>query len=126
MDLNFAGLLGDKLFGGLGGLLGGGMDPKKMKGMMKQLGINQEDVDAKRVIIECENSKIVIDNPSVQKIKMQGQESWQITGEAREESLWVSEEDMKLVMEKTGKSKAEAKKALEETHDIAEAIVKLS
>ena len=109
-----------------GGLLGGGMDPKKMKSMMKQLGINQEDVEAKRVIIECENSKIVIENPSVQKIKMQGQESWQIVGEAREESLGISEEDIRLVMEKTGKGKADAKKALEETHDIAEAILKLS
>ncbi len=110
----------------LGGLLGSGFDPKKMKGMMKQLGINQEDVSAKRVIIEQEDGKIVIDNPSVQKIKMQGQESWQIVGEAREEALGVSEEDIKLVMEKTGATKEKAKAALEETKDIAEAIVKLS
>ena len=109
----------------LGGLLGGGFDPKKMKGMMKQLGINQEDVSAKRVIIEQEDGKIVIDNPSVQKIKMQGQESWQIAGEASEESIGVSAEDIDLVAEKTGKSKTDAKKALEETHDIAEAILKL-
>ena len=110
----------------LGGLMGGGFDPKKMKSMMKQLGINQEDIEAKRVIIEKEDGKIIIENPSVQKIKMQGQESWQITGESREESLGLSEEDIALVAEKTGKSKIEAKKALEETHDIAEAIVKLS
>lgn len=114
------------MFGGLGGLLGGGMDPKKMKAMMKQLGINQEDVNAKRVIIESDSSKIVIENPSVQKIKMQGQESWQISGEAHEESLGVSEEDIKLVVEKTGATKEKAKKALEETRDIAEAIIKLS
>ena len=115
------------MFGGLGGLLGGGgMDPKKMKAMMKQLGINQEDISAKRVIIEKEDSRVIIENPAVQKIKMQGQESWQITGESHEESLGVSEEDIALVAEKTGKSKAEAKKALEETGDIAEAIVKLS
>ena len=106
--------------------MGGGFDPKKMKSMMKQLGINQEDIEARRVIIEKEHSKIIIENPSVQKIKMQGQESWQIAGEAREESLGVSDEDVSLVAEKTGKSKAEAKKALEETGDIAEAIVKLS
>jgi len=110
----------------LGGLLGGGFDPKKMKSMMKQMGINQEDVEAVRVVIEKADGKIVIENPNVQKIKMQGNESWQITGEAHEEALGVSEEDIKLVMEKSGASKSEAKKALEETGDIAEAIVKLS
>jgi nascent polypeptide-associated complex subunit alpha len=110
----------------LGGLLGGGFDPKKMKSMMKQLGINQEEVEAKRVIIERADGKTIIDNPSVQKIDMKGQESWQITGEAREEGLGVSEEDIKLVMEKAGTTREKAKKALEETGDIAEAIVKLS
>lgn len=115
------------MFGGLGGLLGGGgMDPKKMKAMMKQLGINQEDIDAKRVIIEKEDGRIILDNPAVQKLKVQGQESWQITGESREEPFGVSEEDISLVAEKTGKSRADAKKALEETKDIAEAIVRLS
>ena len=60
------------MFGGLGGLFGGGMDPKKMKAMMKQLGINQEEVEATRVIIEKSDGRVVIENPSVQKIKMQG------------------------------------------------------
>jgi nascent polypeptide-associated complex subunit alpha len=107
--------------------LGGGLDPKKMKAMMKQMGINREEVAAKRVIIEKEDSKIVIDNPSVQKIIMQGQESWQIAGEAREEALGVSEEDIKMVMEKTGATREKVKKALEEVSgEIAEAIVKLS
>ena len=61
-------------------------------------------------------------------ILMQGQESWQITGEETEESSEAefSEEDIKLIVEKTGKSEEEAKQALEETNDIAEAIIKLS
>ncbi len=104
----------------------GGIDPKKMQAMMKQMGIKQEEIDADRVIIEKSNGRIVIDNPNVQKIVMQGQESWQITGSAREEEAGISESDISLVAEKTGKSKQEAKKALEETGDIAEAIVKLS
>ena len=112
------------MFGGLGGL--GGMDPKKMKGLMKQMGINQEEIEASRVIIEKEGGKIVIENPSVQKITMQGQTSFQIAGEISEEAEGIREEDIAMVAEKTGKSKAEAKKALEETNDIAEAIVKLS
>ncbi len=110
------------MFGGLGG----GLDPKKMKAMMKQMGINQDDVPANRVIIEGDGKKIVIDNPAVQKITMQGQISFQISGDVREEAEGIKAEDILMVAEKTGKSKAEAKKALEETNDIAEAIVKLS
>ena len=107
--------------------LGGGLNPAKMKSMMQKLGINQEEVSAKRVIIERDEGNIVIENPNIQKIKMQGQESWQITGEAKEEEAGIKEEDIVLVAEKTGKSKEEAKKALEKTGgDIAEAIVVLS
>ncbi|MCU0642093.1 MAG: nascent polypeptide-associated complex protein [archaeon] len=107
--------------------LGGGLDPKKMKAMMKQMGINQEDVPANRVVIEQDGKKIVISEPNVQKITMQGQTSYQISGVESEEAEGVREEDILMVAEKTGKSKAEAKKALEEAGgDIAEAIVKLS
>ncbi len=105
----------------------GGLNPKKMQAMMKQLGINQEDIEATRVIIEKTDGKIIIENPSIQKIKMQGQESWQITGESREETEeGINEEDISLIMEKTGKNEDDVRKALEETGDIAEAIVKLN
>ena len=106
----------------------GGIDPKKMAAMMKQMGIKQEEIAAERVIIEKSDGKIIIENPNVQKIVMQGQESWQITGTAREENVeeGVTEDDIKMVMEKTGASEKEARAALEETGDIAEAIVKLS
>ena len=100
-----------------------------MKAMMRQMGIKQEEVNAERVIIETSDKKIVIEPTNVQKIVMQGQESWQVTGEAREETreAGILEEDVKMVAEKTRKSEKEAKKALEETGgDIAEAIVKLS
>jgi nascent polypeptide-associated complex subunit alpha len=106
----------------------GGINPKKLQGMMKQMGIAQEEVEAERVIIEKTDGKIIIENPSVSKVKMQGQETWQISGEEREESAEepIREEDIKLVAEKTGKSKEEARKALEETGEIAEAIMWLS
>jgi len=107
----------------------GGMNPKKMAGMMKQLGINQEEIDAEKVIIEKKDGgKIIIENPSVQKITMQGQSSFQVSGDVSEgEGTGFSEEDIKMVVEKTGKSEEEAKKALEESGgEIAEAIVKLS
>ncbi len=108
--------------------LGGGMDPKKMQAMMKQLGIKQENIDSLRVIIEKEDGRIVIDNPQVVRIEMQGNESWQITGEAREEiEEGIKQEDVQLVMDKTGKSEEEVRKVLEECNgEVAEAIVRLS
>jgi nascent polypeptide-associated complex subunit alpha len=104
----------------------GGMDPKKMQGMMKKLGINQEEIEASRVVIEKEDGNIVIENPSVSKVTMQGQETFQVVGDISEEAPGLNEEDVKLVMEKTGKSEEEVRKVLEEDGDIAEAIVKLS
>ncbi len=107
----------------------GGMNPKRMQAMMKQMGISQEEVNASKVIIEkSDGSKITIDNPSVQKIKMQGNETFQIAGDISEESaeVGISEEDVQVIVEKTGCSEGEAKEALEETGDLTEAIIKLS
>lgn len=103
------------------------MDPKKMQAIMKQMGIKQDEIEATRVVIERAEGKIVIDEPQVVKITMQGNESWQITGKAREEAASISESDVAMVAEKTGKSKKEAHKALEKVDgDIAAAIVELS
>lgn len=107
----------------------GGLNPKKMQALMKQMGMNQEEIDASRVIIEKnDNSKIIIENPSVSKISMQGQETFQIVGDVSEETgeIEISEEDIKAVMEKTNCSEDQAKEALEETGDLAETILKLS
>ena len=106
----------------------GGIDPSKIQGMMKKLGIKQEEIDTLRVVIEkTDGSKIIIDNPNVSKINMQGQESFQITGEAREESGGLNKEDINSVMEKTGCSKEQAEKALKDSNgDLAEAILSLS
>ncbi len=97
-----------------------------MQAVMKQMGMSQEEIPASKVIIEREDgNKMIIKNPSVTKIKMQGQESFQITGDI-EESESISEEDIKVVMEKTSCSREEAEEALEKTGDLAEAILKLS
>jgi len=107
----------------------GGIDPKKMNAMMKQMGISQEEIDASKVTIEKTNGEnIIIENPSITKVKMQGQETFQIAGDIRVESAQVkiSKEDIKTVMEKTNCSEKEAIEALEETGDLAEAILKLS
>ncbi len=98
-----------------------------MQAAMKQLGMSQEEIPASRVTIEkSDNNKIIIENPSVVKLKIQGQESFQISGEVKEEQI-ISEEDIKTVVEKTNAGKEEARKALENAGgDLAEAILKLS
>jgi len=104
-----------------------GINPKQMQAAMKQLGISQEEIDAIRVIIEkSDNKKIVIENPSVQKIKMQGQESFQISGEVSEEEN-ISDDDVAQVVEKTGCTSEQARETLEKFNgDLAEAILELS
>lgn len=101
------------------------IDPKKMQTLMKQMGLSQENIEATRVIIEKEDGKIIINSPSVTRMKIQGQESFQIAGDVEEFSDGFSDEDIKTVMEKTGAREKEARKALEETGDLAEAIMKL-
>jgi len=106
-----------------------GMNPKKMQGMMKQMGNSQEEIPSYKVTIEkTDGNKIVIENPSVQKIKMQGQETFQVAGETREESSEpeISDEDVQTVVEKTGCSEDEARQSLEKTGDLAESIMELS
>ena len=106
-----------------------GVDPKQMQGMLKKMGISQEDISAERVIIEkTDGNRIIIDNPSVQKIKMQGQETFQIAGDISEESqeIGISEKDIQTIIEKTGCSEKKARETLEKTGDLAEAIMELS
>jgi nascent polypeptide-associated complex subunit alpha len=107
-----------------------GMNPKQMQQAMKQLGIRQDDIDAVEVIIKLQDKELVISNPSVQKITMQGQESFQISGRVEERSLdsspEITEEDIETVMEQTGCSKEEAEEAITEAEgDLANAIMAL-
>lgn len=104
------------------------IDPKKMQAMLKQMGMSQEEIEAERVIIEKSGGRIIIENPSVQKITMQGQASFQISGEVSVQSdEKFSDDDVKLVAQKTSSSEEKARAALEEAGgDIAEAILKLS
>src|SRR3989337_2352875 len=101
------------------------IDPKKMQAMMKQMGISQEDIPSSKVIIEKgDGGKITISNPTVAKIKAQGQESFQITGEVSEEAeQGFLEKDIKTIMGQTGCTEKKAKAALEKTGDLAEAIM---
>lgn len=106
----------------------GGVNPRQMQGMMKKMGISQDEISASKVTIELTNGdKMIIDEPNVMKIKMQGQTSFQITGEERIETEAVEDtsEDINTIVEKTGCTEEQAKEALEKTGDLAEAIMEL-
>ena len=111
-----------------------GLNPKKMQAVMKQMGISQEEIDANRVIIECDDKNIIIENPSVTKVNMQGQDTFQISGEISEQEAESqeskednTEEDIKTIIEKTGCSEEKSKEALEKANgDLTDALLDLS
>lgn len=102
-----------------------------MQQAMKQMGIQQVDVDGvQRVEVICNDRKYVIEPAQVSKVNMMGQNTWQVVGEAVEESLdtaaEISEEDIATVAETAKVSEEESKKAIEECDgDLAAAILKL-
>ena len=102
-----------------------GINPKDMARVMKQMGIKSDELAAKRVVIELEGKKLVIEPAQVVQIEMQVQKSFQISGDVKEESTDTLE-DAKLVMAQAGCSLEEAQNALKEANgDIAQAILKL-
>lgn len=102
----------------------GGIDPKQMAGLMKKMGIKTETIEAKEVIIRGDKT-LVIKNPQVTVVDMQGQKTYQVMGTA-EEKKEENKGDLELVMEQTRATEDEARVALDEAEgDIALAIFKL-
>jgi len=129
------------MFPGLGGLGGrGGMSPKKMKGMLKNMGIDINELeDVSEVVIRMPDKEIIITNPSVAIMDSHGTRSYQISGDASERapagegpvivetSLEIPDSDVQLVAAQTGANLAQARSALQETGgDLAAAIMKLA
>jgi nascent polypeptide-associated complex subunit alpha len=107
-------------------MIPGGMDPKKMQALMKQMGIKSEEIEASKVTIEISGGAIIIEEPQVTKITMQGQSSFQVAGKIRMEEK-ASSEDVRMVMEQAGCTEEQAKEALERSGgDIAQAILNLT
>lgn len=97
-----------------------------MEKMMKQMGIQTVEIPATEVIIKTPEKDLIISNPQVSKVSMGGQETFQIIGEVSERSEEkFSKEDLQMIVDQTGCTEEEAADALEETGDIAEAILKL-
>lgn len=123
---------------------GGGLNPRKMKQMMNQMGIDLTEIDAEEVIIRTADEELVFNDPEVQKMDAQGQETYQIVGspdtrprsdapaveggEAEDESGGsdIPEADIEIVAGRTGASKEDARAALEATDgDLAAAVERL-
>jgi nascent polypeptide-associated complex subunit alpha len=107
-----------------------GMNPKKMKQMMKQLGMQVEQIeDVSQIVITTPKGQYIFDNAEVSAMTMQGVTTYQVLGEPRFEPAapLIPAEDVRLVVDQTGATEEAAKKVLAETKgDIAEAIMRLS
>jgi nascent polypeptide-associated complex subunit alpha len=105
-----------------------GINPRMMKQAMQRMGIRSEDIAASEVIIRCADKEIVITNPSVSKVNMMGQNTYQVVGVEEERPLGVeiSEEDITTVMDQADVTHDIAKAAIEKHHgDLAAAILSL-
>ena len=112
-----------------------GIKHKKMKQMerqMKKMGMKMNDVEGvEEVIIRCRDKDIIISPAEVNIMNVMGSDTYQITGNVREEEkeivLEINDEDIELVANQVGVSKEVAEDALKEANgDLAEAIMKLN
>jgi nascent polypeptide-associated complex subunit alpha len=114
------------------------VSPRETRRMMQRMGMNMDAVpDVEQVIIKTSRKEITIEQPEVAVLEMQGQKIFQVIGgkiaekapepaAASASKLVVSEADVQLVADQTGKSVEEARKALEECDgDLAKAILLL-
>ena len=114
------------------------MNPRETRRMMQRMGMNMGAVpDVEKVIIKTSDKEITIEQPEVAILEMQGQKIFQVIGgkiaekapqrtAPRASKTVLSEADVQLVADQTGKSVDEARKALEECDgDLAKAILLL-
>ena len=66
-------------------MMPGGMDPRKMKALMKQMGIEQEELRGViEVIIRTRTKDLVFKEPTVVEVRAQGTRTYQVTGKPDE------------------------------------------
>jgi len=127
------GLLQLYMFGGGGG----GLDPRKMEQMMKQMGIDVDSVDATEVIIRVdEDTELVFDSPQVTKMDARGQNTYQVVGSPEErdrtdtdtqtETVDIPDEDVEMVAMRADVDEETAREALKQNDgDLAAAVAEL-
>ncbi|WP_435151922.1 nascent polypeptide-associated complex protein [Haladaptatus sp. DFWS20] len=123
---------------------GGGLNPRKMQQMMKQMGIDVDDVDAEEVVIRtADGEELVFSDPEVTRMDARGQQTYQIVGDAetREASgasgaveaggsdsspSEIPDADVEIVAQRTGASEDKVREALEAVDgDLAAAVERL-
>lgn len=108
------------------------IDPRTMRNIMAKMGVKSSEVEAKRVIIESDTKEIIIENPQVTKIEMQGNVQFQIAGTVSEHEkkidVDISDDDIKMVADKTGTTDRDLirQTLIEVNGDIAAAILRLT
>jgi len=107
----------------------GKINPREANRMMQRMGMQVQQLDeVTKVIMETPTKRIVIDNPEVATVTVQGQTVYQVGGGTmREEGIGGgSDEDVKLVASQAGVSADEAATALRQSNgDLAQAIILL-
>ncbi len=106
----------------------GKVNPREANRMMQKMGMAVQQLDdVTRVVMETPTKKIIIDNPEVATVTVQGQTVYQVGGgTVREEGAGGSDDDAKLVASQAGVSVEMAMKALKEANgDLAQAIILL-
>ncbi|RMF91257.1 MAG: nascent polypeptide-associated complex protein [Methanobacteriota archaeon] len=104
------------------------MNPRQMKKMMRQMGMELKELPVKEVVIRLEDGEITIRDPAVNVIEVQGQKTYQISGGVESTGGGgLPEEDIEVVAAQAGVSKEKAKEALEKADgDLAAAILSLT
>ncbi|MDR2854773.1 MAG: nascent polypeptide-associated complex protein [Methanomicrobiales archaeon] len=108
-----------------------GMNPRKMKQMMKQLGMDITPIEnVEEIIVKTALGNYVFPaGTEIAKMRMQGAVTYQISGEPEFIAAppSIPDEDIALVAEQTGTSPEAARAALiEASGDIAQAILSLN
>jgi len=110
-------------------MMPGNINPRKMKQMMKQLGMQVEPIeDVRRIVISTGKGDYIFESAEVAVMTMQGITTYQITGSPRFDPAApeIPDEDVKMVAEQANVSPEAAREALVRTGgDIAAAIVQL-
>jgi len=111
-----------------------------MEQMMKQMGIDVEDIDAEEVIIRTAEHDLVFSDAEVTKMDARGQETYQVIGSPEKVEAGsaggteadadagssIPDDDVELVAMRADVSEDEAREALEATDgDLAAAVESL-
>ena len=123
------------------------MNPRKMKQMMEQMGIDVTELDVEEVVIRTGDEDLVFADAQVTRMDAQGQQTYQVVGEpesrepgasaigsadadadadAGADDDGIPDDDVALVAENAGVDAETAREALAETDgDLAAAIASL-